>query len=117
MNLSSYLGATTNTSDYNGRGTGLILLDDVGCTGTESRLLDCHSAGVGVSNCDHSGHAGVSCQSRSCANDYSHEDAYSVFVYTLSLALLSVLCAIIILSLSKKIGVGMLTQRKYNHAK
>ena len=60
----SPIGATANSNAYFGHGTGLILLDNVACNGGESRLLDCSSAGVGVSNCDHSQDAGVRCNSR-----------------------------------------------------
>ena len=41
-------------------------MDNVGCTGGESRLLDCRSAGVGVYsyNCGHDDDAGVHCNGR-----------------------------------------------------
>ena len=42
-------------------GSGLILLDDLHCTGRESRLIDCPHRGVGVHNCGHSEDAGVRC--------------------------------------------------------
>ena len=44
-----------------GRGRGRIFLDDVSCTGEESRLTECRNIGIGVHNCGHSEDAGVVC--------------------------------------------------------
>ena len=55
-------GATAYSNAFYGRGSGPIYLDNVGCTGTESRLVDCLHRGIGVHNCGHSEDAGISCQ-------------------------------------------------------
>lgn len=44
-----------------GAGTGPITLDNVRCTGFESRLLDCPHGGIGVHNCNFNEIAGVIC--------------------------------------------------------
>jgi len=36
-------------------------MDNVECTGTESRLVDCPNIGLGSHNCGHSEDAGVRC--------------------------------------------------------
>ena len=44
-----------------GGGSGLILLDDVQCTGNEDNLSQCPHIGIGNHNCVHSEDAGVRC--------------------------------------------------------
>ena len=52
--------AVAFSSAHFGAGTGKIYLDDVGCTGSDNRLIDCsHSTS---NNCEHSKDAGVRCQ-------------------------------------------------------
>ena len=55
-------GATAYSQAYFGHGSGPILLDNVRCTGRESRLLDCSKyGGVGFHDCSHREDAGVRC--------------------------------------------------------
>jgi hypothetical protein len=44
-----------------GPGSGLTLLDDVKCQGTESSISQCQHRGWGVNNCGHSEDVGVIC--------------------------------------------------------
>lgn len=55
------IGATAYSSAHFGPGSGPIYLDDVHCTGQETKLLSCRSNRTGRHNCQHSKDAGVSC--------------------------------------------------------
>ena len=63
-------GAVAYSNAYFGRGTGPILLDDLLCTGSEARLIDCPrytSQGIGTYDFCPNGHgedAGVRCAMR-----------------------------------------------------
>ena len=53
--------AVAHVEAYFGAGTGLILMDDVFCTGTETRLVNCtHTP---QHNCAHYEDASVTCNS------------------------------------------------------
>lgn len=65
---SSYIHAhiadsIARSNAYFGQGSGSILMNNVGCTGSESRLIDC-SYSSSTSSCSHSEDAGVQCYSR-----------------------------------------------------
>ena len=55
-------GATAYSYTGFGGGSRGILLDDVYCTGSELRLIDCPHSDIGVHNCDHTNDAAVRCR-------------------------------------------------------
>ena len=57
----SLLGATIITGGDVPDGSGRIWLDNVECTGSETRLVDCRANPLGTHNCGHSEDAGVMC--------------------------------------------------------
>ena len=50
-------------------GVGEIFLDDLECSGGESRLIDCRHSGWRTNNCGHSEDAGVVCSTPTLAPD------------------------------------------------
>ena len=65
--LTDYAAAIALSSAPTHDGNGPIWLDEVGCVGTESRLIDCPANPLGQHNCAHSDDAGVSCTGTTCA--------------------------------------------------
>lgn len=60
-----YFICRTNAQAFSGsnfgQGTGTIVYDDLGCTGSEPDLFKCPHAELGHHNCAHTEDAGVSC--------------------------------------------------------
>lgn len=59
---STVLHAMRYTGAWSGSGKGPILLDEVGCSGSESSLFDCSHSGVGTHNCGHSEDVTIYCR-------------------------------------------------------
>lgn len=55
-----------------GYGRGPVLLDNVGCAGTEARLSDCFHLGWGQHNCGHHEDAGAICSGEAAAGPHVH---------------------------------------------
>ena len=62
MVVHSHLGAQGLSFAAYGQGTGPIWIDDVRCTGSETRLVDCQRTAFGQHNCVHFEDASVRCQ-------------------------------------------------------
>ena len=60
-NVISFIGTNSLLGGFVADGTGQIVLDDLRCTGSESRLVDCPHRGLGNHDCDHSKDVGVRC--------------------------------------------------------
>lgn len=55
------VGATAFSNAYFGQRYGPIVLDNLGCSGTEQSLFNCSGNAIGVHNCGHNEDAGVRC--------------------------------------------------------
>ena len=55
------VGSSAVTRAQFGQGTGQIWLDNLVCTGTEARLVDCGHNSFGTHNCNHNEDAGIRC--------------------------------------------------------
>ena len=65
VSLSQITGVTSYSNAHFGQGSGPILLKNVGCTGSESNLINCTHDPIGeFGDCTHADDAGVVCYNR-----------------------------------------------------
>ena len=62
--LCSFIGAVALTTGFVNSNTGIIWLDQVTCSGTERRLIDCPANALGLHDCSNFEDAGVRCVAR-----------------------------------------------------
>ena len=63
-----YIDVSAFSNAHFGRGSGRILLDDVQCTGSEGKLIDCRND-RNTHDCSHFEDASVRCQPKSKETD------------------------------------------------
>ena len=69
-------------SAHFGAGSGPIWLDNVGCSGSESSIVNCPRSGWGAHNCNHNKDASVICSSKSCRQATNHFPVVNnMFIY------------------------------------
>ena len=69
-------------SAHFGAGSGPIWLDNVGCSGSESSIVNCPRSGWGAHNCNHNKDASVICSSKSCRQaTYHFPVVNNMFIY------------------------------------
>ena len=68
-----YSGGSARVSAYFGKGSGLILLDNVNCYGGESSIFDCRQKSFSVHDCEHHEDAGVVCYGESSKGTYVYK--------------------------------------------
>ncbi|TNN65025.1 Scavenger receptor cysteine-rich domain-containing group B protein [Liparis tanakae] len=72
--LSCGMAAAVGSSSQFGQGSGLVLLDNVDCRGSEADLSQCGSLGWGVHNCYHYEDVGVTCREPPVVGEKVFED-------------------------------------------
>ena len=60
--ITLFVGVEAFSRAMFGEGVGQIWLDNVACSGSESRLIDCPANPLGSHNCGHHEDAGVRCR-------------------------------------------------------
>ena len=73
-------GIRSTSSKEFGPGNGTIWLDNIGCTGDETHILNCTHAGLGEHNCAHHEDVGIVCGSE-CVCDIRMHLYMCVHVY------------------------------------
>lgn len=91
------LGAVARCCAAFGQGTGQIVLDQLGCAGTETSLFNCPGNPVGNHDCRHTEDVGVVCRSKYLQVDKALKQTINKYykgasVLTLLKELLSYLC-------------------------
>lgn len=66
LTTTNHVGAVALYRATFGQGSGRIWLDNVACSGSETRLIDCPANAIGSHNCVHSEDAGVRCSANTC---------------------------------------------------
>ena len=90
--LNYFTDAIAHPSAHFGRGSGLIQFDDVACSGSELRLVDCRRRQTGH-NCNHNEDAAVTCNTTSeCATLYHTVDVFHTYCNTVNMIVISLQC-------------------------